>query len=241
MPQDLATPTKDAMNKCIGKCVSREEKQTRRQCEIVAKAIELFARHGYADTDTQLLADQLGIGKGTLYRYFSSKEELFLSAVDYGMRDLHKRMEHHLDADIDPLEKIRCGIRTYLDFFVEHLEVVELLIQERALFKDRRKPTYFHYREKNINRWQAVYAQLIAEGRIRPMPPERITDFVGDLLYGTMFTNYFSGRTPDPQRQAEAILDFICFGILTDGERAACAASAAESLSFKCPFQGTTV
>src|SRR5438132_597738 len=50
--------------------------------EILEAAAELFAKHGYADTDTQLLADKLGIGKGTLYRYFPSKRELFLAAAD---------------------------------------------------------------------------------------------------------------------------------------------------------------
>ncbi|MGA2259581.1 MAG: helix-turn-helix domain-containing protein, partial [Thermoguttaceae bacterium] len=54
---------------------------SRRQEEILEKAVLLFAAHGYADTDTQFLANQLQVGKGTLYRYFPSKEELFLAAV----------------------------------------------------------------------------------------------------------------------------------------------------------------
>jgi len=200
-------------------CCSREEKQTQRQAEILEKAIELFAKHGYADTDTQLLADELCVGKGTIYRYFCSKEELFLAAVDCGLRKLHDRMEPHLASDLDPLEKIRRGIRTYIDFFLEHGEIVELLIQERALFKDRRKPTYYQHRERNIKRWQALYGQLMDEGRIRRMSPERITDIVGDLIWGTMFTNYFSGRASNAELQAEAILDVVCLGILVGEQR----------------------
>ena len=34
---------------------------------------------------------------------------------------------------------------------------------------------------------------LDAEGRVREMPVEGITDVVGNLLYGTIFSNYFSG------------------------------------------------
>src|SRR5437867_4688042 len=59
-----------------------------RQEEILEAAARLFAQHGYADTDTQLLADELGVGKGTLYRYFASKQDLFLAAVDRVMREL---------------------------------------------------------------------------------------------------------------------------------------------------------
>src|SRR5262245_37795229 len=54
----------------------------RRREEILARAIELFARDGYADLDLQILADDVGVGKGTLYRYFGSKQELFLAAAD---------------------------------------------------------------------------------------------------------------------------------------------------------------
>ena len=38
----------------------------------------------------------------------------------------------------DPLERTVQGIRSFLAFFAEHPQFVELLIQERALFKDRK-------------------------------------------------------------------------------------------------------
>ena len=56
--------------------------KVRRQEEILEAAATLFAECGYSDADTQTLADRLGVGKGTIYRYFPSKQELFLAAVD---------------------------------------------------------------------------------------------------------------------------------------------------------------
>ncbi|HTU21094.1 MAG TPA: helix-turn-helix domain-containing protein, partial [Gemmataceae bacterium] len=50
--------------------------RARREEQILEAAMQLFAEHGYSDTDTQLLADKLQVGKGTLYRYFRSKREL---------------------------------------------------------------------------------------------------------------------------------------------------------------------
>ncbi len=57
-----------------------------RKEEILTQAATLFARHGYSETDTQLLAETIGVGKGTVYRYFPSKRELFLAATDRVMR-----------------------------------------------------------------------------------------------------------------------------------------------------------
>jgi AcrR family transcriptional regulator len=190
-----------------------------RQEEILEAAARLFAEHGFADTDTQRLADELGVGKGTLYRYFPSKEALFLAAVDRAMHRFREYIDSRIANIADPLEQIAEGIRAYLTFVAEHPEFVELLMQERAQFKDRKKPTYFAHREANVERWRARYRALIAEGRVRDIPVERITDVMSQLLYGTMFINYFTGQQKPPEEQAQEILDVVWGGILSDAER----------------------
>ena len=54
---------------------------TRRREEILETAARLFAERGFPGTDLQVGADVLGIGKGTLYRYFPSKSALCHSAA----------------------------------------------------------------------------------------------------------------------------------------------------------------
>lgn len=190
-----------------------------RREEILDAAVKLFARHGYAETDTQLLADELGVGKGTLYRYFPSKRELFLAAADRVMRRMRERIDASIEGIDEPLERMAAAIRAYLAFFAEHPEFVELLMQERAQFKDRSKPTYFVHREANLQRWRDLYRSLMDQGRLRTMPVERITDVLSNLVYGTMFTNYFIGSGTPPEQQARDILDIVFHGILSDAER----------------------
>jgi AcrR family transcriptional regulator len=197
----------------------KSQRQAQREEQILETAIQLFAEHGYSDTDTQLLAEKLQVGKGTIYRYFPSKRELFLAAADRVMRLMRQSIEARIEGIDEPFERLGVGIRAFLSFFAEHPEYVELLIQERAQFKDRKKPTYFVHRETNIKRWQALYRALIEAGRIRNMPVERITDVIGSLLYGTMFTNYFLGEQPCVEKQASDILDVVFHGILSDAER----------------------
>jgi AcrR family transcriptional regulator len=197
----------------------RPESWQRRQEEILDKAANLFAQYGYSDTDTQFLADELRVGKGTLYRYFPHKEDLFLAAVDRVMRQLHEWIDGAMAEAQDPIDRIRRAVRAHLSFFVEHSRYVELLIQERALFKDRCQSTYFQHRDAYAEQWRELYRGLIASGRVRPIPIERIRAVITDLLYGTLFTNYFTGRPQDPLQQAEDILDVFFRGILSDRER----------------------
>src|SRR5437867_3971516 len=91
-----------------------------RQEQILEAAARLFAKHGYADADTQLLADELGVGKGTLYRYFPSKKALFLAAADRVMRQMRERIDERIQDIVDPLDRIAVAIRTFLAFFADN-------------------------------------------------------------------------------------------------------------------------
>lgn len=190
-----------------------------RRDQILDAATELFAEQGYSDGVTQALADRLGVGKGTLYRYFPSKRELFLAAVDRVMRRLRERVDSAIVTEADPLDQVGLAVREFLAFFAENPRFVELLVQERALFKDRTTPTYVVHREKNVGRWRDLYRGLIADQRIRDIPVERVTDVISDLIYGTIFNNYFAGRQRPFEEQARDILDVVFFGILDDRER----------------------
>ena len=199
--------------------VPADEGPCDRREEILDAATDLFAEFGYSDAVTKDLAENLQVGKGTIYRYFPSKRDLFLAATDRVMR----RLRVHIDSAIadveDPIDRIEAGTRAFLGFFASHPKFVELLILERALFKDRSEPTYFVHRERNKLRWNDLYRVLIAEGRLRDMPVEQISTVFMDLAYGTIFTNYFSGRCRSSEDQAREILDVVFHGILGDSER----------------------
>ena len=88
--------------------------QQRRRDGILDAATALFSRHGYHGADLQDLADQLGVGKGTVYRYFPSKRELFLAAADRVMRLLHEHVETARRQRQDPMEQVEVAITAYL-------------------------------------------------------------------------------------------------------------------------------
>lgn len=135
-----------------------DEIRIRRKEEILEAATRLFSERGYNDANTQELANLLQVGKGTIYRYFPTKQDLFLAAVDRLMQQLLSAIDASIAPFEDPLERLTRVVRTYLAHFAEHPEFTELLIQERAHFKDRKKPTYFVYRDSSIKRGASSFA-----------------------------------------------------------------------------------
>jgi AcrR family transcriptional regulator len=194
----------------------------RRKAQILDTAAQVFAAHGFAATDVQVIADRLGVGKGTVYRYFPTKEALFLATVERGLQELTAEMDAILDDPIDdPVEHTRRAVRQYLEFFHRRPEMAELFIQERAAFPHHHRPLYFAMKDGNDTECKhaAFWQRLSASGKVRPMPAERFFAVVGDLLYGTILTNLLSGRPADPAAQTEDVLDVIMNGMLTDAER----------------------
>ena len=199
--------------------VSRDKAATlrlERRQKIVGAASRLFAQLGYSECDMDRVAARLRIAKGTIYLYFPSKEKLFLACVDWGMSQLQLSVRAAEDSTEDPFERIARAIRAYLTFFAEHPQHVELLIQERAIFKNRKRPTYFEYRDSARVHWHAFYSSLIEQGRLRPdIQVDALLDTIGNLVYGTMFTNHFLGKRSVDEQQVN-MLDIVFRGILSD-------------------------
>ena len=196
--------------------------EARRKAEILAAAAPVFAAAGFASADVQDIADAVGVGKGTVYRYFPTKEALFLATVERGLGELSDEIDAIVaDPTADPVEQVATAVRTYLAFFAGRPDMAELFIQERAAFRQHHRPLYFAKDDEHEAMHRAIFDRLVATGRLRPIGMERFFAVLGDLLYGTILTNLLANRPADPAAQANDVLDVIFHGVLkpTEGER----------------------
>ncbi|RJG22547.1 TetR/AcrR family transcriptional regulator, partial [Massilia cavernae] len=58
-----------------------ERRKEARPQELLAAALDLFVERGFASTRLEDVAKRAGVSKGTLYLYFTNKEELFKAVV----------------------------------------------------------------------------------------------------------------------------------------------------------------
>jgi len=199
----------------------RSQRKSDRRQSIVETAARLFAKFGYADCEMERVAAALHVAKGTLYLYFPGKQELFFACVDWGMAEMQRLIFEAAAEGPSPLERIARAIRAYLEFFDEHPEYVELMIQERAIFRDRKKGTYFEHRDQIRPFFRKIYAQLQRDGVLREdLPVEQMLDAIGAMLYGTMFFNHAAGRSSTIDAQHRSLMTAIFGGLLTDAGRA---------------------
>jgi AcrR family transcriptional regulator len=184
--------------------------------EILETAATMFADRGYDKMDVQKLADQLKIGKGTVYRHFYSKEELFLASANHVIHTLIPETEKAMQSHADPLKKIQVAIQTILSFFETHPEYAELLIQDRAIFKERQDHTFFQYKKEVMAHWKLFFERLIAEKILRPIASEKVLQVFLAFIYGALYVRFFTANQYSLSQLAEDGIDILFRGILIE-------------------------
>ncbi len=190
----------------------RKSAEQRRE-DILVAAGKVFARHGFRCAEVQQIADLAGIGKGTIYRFYTTKDELFKAAVEAAMQRLTGKVDTAIEHVDDPLEQLRAAFHAYIEFFRDHPEVVELFVHERAELRGS-KPLYFVYSEARRLRWVGICQQLIDARDCRVTDAGLILDALANLAYGSVFVSRVSGRGNLPDDEVEKLFDLLFHGIL---------------------------
>lgn len=89
--------------------------------DIIKSSIEVFSRTNYEKATTAMLAREAGVAEGTLYKYFSSKKELFLACYRYvGQLLIERYTRIYRETKDSPREYLRRVAGSYLDFLKEN-------------------------------------------------------------------------------------------------------------------------
>jgi AcrR family transcriptional regulator len=88
-----------------------EELVERRRTEIIEAAYEVFAIKGYSATGIADIAERLGIGHGTFYRYFKNKRDILDQVVDYGVERIMQALEVETAEPATTLDEFRDQLR----------------------------------------------------------------------------------------------------------------------------------
>ncbi len=96
---------------------------------IIRSAIHIFARDGLEKGKIADIAKEAGIGKGTVYEYYNSKDEIFHAIVDTIMGDMVDASEKLYSMDLSPYDKLRTFMRMNTEIIFE-MEDAMLIMTE---------------------------------------------------------------------------------------------------------------
>jgi len=108
----------------------REEKKQATKAAIMEAAITLFGEQGYENTSISALAEAAGVGKGTIYSYFKSKNEILLAFCEEELAFIHEEIRQKLDPDAPLLKKMVFLFMSEFRYITKNREFGRTLMRE---------------------------------------------------------------------------------------------------------------
>ncbi|MBF0226045.1 MAG: TetR/AcrR family transcriptional regulator [Desulfobacterales bacterium] len=110
---------------------SRKERENfRRRQEILEIALKLFSEKGFHNVTMQEIAKESEFSVGSLYNFFSNKEDLYNALIADSSSIFHSRLMNSLNIDGNELEKIESWAVEFVKLFNEHIDIVKLYLAE---------------------------------------------------------------------------------------------------------------
>lgn len=197
------------------KNIGRSKKEKKRQ-KILKTAIKLFAKKGYHQTTIDDIADAAGIGKGTVYEYFSSKID-FVKEIYKNYSTPGQDMQRLLEAgEIPPLEKIKMLLHMLLDDLNKNRElnriILQLWLENGAPAKEAGLNLAELYRETR-SMGDSILKAAVEGGEIRKDLPEFSSMIILAVLEGLSLQLLAEPKQHDLAKLSASVIDLILNGI----------------------------
>ena len=154
--------------------IKRARRKEARPGELLQAALALFVAKGFAATKVEEVARMAGVSKGTLFLYFSSKEELFKAVVRERIVGQLSQFHAAIDAFQGPTAQL---MRTFLHTWWEQADatqtsgIAKLMLSEGQHFPELAA----FYREEVLDPAREliarVHARGVTRGEFRPIDP----------------------------------------------------------------------
>jgi TetR/AcrR family transcriptional regulator, fatty acid metabolism regulator protein len=103
--------------------------QGEKRSAILDAALRVFAKHGFAAARVSDIAAAAGVGKGTVYLYFESKEDLLMGVFEARVDEILSMIDEMVVSGVSPREGLRTFFDAALDLVASNVELLDLFEQ----------------------------------------------------------------------------------------------------------------
>ena len=149
-------------------------------------ALKVFSSKGYHNATMAEIAMQAGFGKGTLYWYWDSKEELYFSLVEESHNEFVGLIKQAGDMGGNALEKLNWLGRETVDLHYRHRDYTKLSWKMRAEELEAFSPEYVEKMRSNSDQNKKGLEKIIAQGIEEGLLPSVDPYYLACMLLGLM-------------------------------------------------------
>lgn len=160
----------------------------RRGDEILEAAIKVFYERGYADATVQDVANEVGILKGSLYHYISTKEDLLFQLFEL----VHEQVESFKVAaetteGLTPVERLELYVHRQLEYNLANIQRISVYYHDLGLLGPERR-AFVQNERRAHNRF---VTQLIQEAQEEGLADDSLDPrMLANCVFATIIWTY---------------------------------------------------
>jgi AcrR family transcriptional regulator len=170
------------------------EKETKAN-KIKKVALDLFAKRGYHQTTMSDIATAAGVGHGTLYWYFSTKEKLFIAALQHEIEEMIAESKALAVQNLSPLDKLSLAMEELPRLLAKHGNLVHALLEvwgkESEEMEQQIDEAWKRLNHQDHSILTDIIREGIAQNIFRPVDPAKaaatLIAFADGLFYHWLF------------------------------------------------------
>jgi AcrR family transcriptional regulator len=179
--------------------LGREEKKALFRQRILGAAREVFFRDGFIAANLDEVAQRAGVAKGTLYRYFDNKGELYVAVLSQDGEVFERKLREAAASGASAVEQLRGVGRFYFEHWTRNREYFQIFwaLENQAVIGELPPGVV----EQVTRLWEdclRVLADVIergvADGRFAPCDPWEVAQILWTVANGLIQTEHVAPR-----------------------------------------------
>lgn len=162
-----------------------------RRKQILEEAARLFSSKRFDEVLMDDIAQSAGVAKGTLYTYFSDKEELYFSVIFEGISRLNEQIQAKAAGQKDPIKKLRKIVHSIVSFVSQNRFFFKLMSIEESKSGTGKSETRTRWHEQRRIQLEVIQSVLVdgkRQGCFCVKHPEVEASILRDMVRSTMIS-----------------------------------------------------
>lgn len=173
-------------------------------------AAKLFSQKSFHDVTMDEIAEKVGVAKGTIYLYFSSKDNLYLEILEHTFDSIESLLEKEVNTDFLAPDKLKKVLAIVINFYRENIDVLKILSRDETHLIQEHHDLTEKWRLRRIELYEKIIEKGIKEGSFKT----RNTELAALILYGAVgAVMVFYDLDKSPEAIAEKLYSEIASGL----------------------------
>ncbi|MBK7950545.1 MAG: TetR/AcrR family transcriptional regulator [Deltaproteobacteria bacterium] len=208
--------------------MSRDEKKAESRRRILESAREVFFRDGFMKANLDEVAEKAGVAKGTLYRYFESKADLYVAVLTRNHEIFHDLIKAASEQGDNAVDRMRSIARFYFAHWLDHPDYFQIFwaVDNESVIGELPRAVIDQissFWELNLNVTHGVLEDGVSSGELVPCDTWEVANVLWEVANSLIESDNTKARRQIRRRPLEPLymhaIETVMRGILVEPTR----------------------